>query len=529
MVAYYDFNIIPKILETFKIKKIVVSGLKNKDLFEEILNYENDIIEINLNKLDNIQSINYNPLDALLSLKNYDAIFIDDDANWYTVYNELNTIKNTNDSFPLVFICNNKFPNKRRDSYINPNTIPEEYRQEYTNNLMICYKNEKIKIKDGFYHALNENTPKNGVFTAIEDFLSKNNHIGIMKINFVDEITILFPKLQINEKRINIILNNMEENEEINLSDKIIENKLLISYINKNNNHNDDLNEIEPEISKNKPPINNSLNQLKNYDTKIEYQNSQIANLERKLSLEKSKVKSIEAKLVNKENELHSKDSTLEKKTKQLKITQNRLNNLESIFLNEKNNMENFKEQMNDVDAQLKSKQQEINKKNNDIQQKEKKIKKQQQEINKTKNQLNILKHNFTKQFSKIEKEEYLTSCFKNEISNNHVEIRYLKNNSIIRKLLSPIGYFYIIFKSNPKEISLNLKLFRIMKDSKCFDIGFYLNNNPDLIKSKWCKYFSPELHYVCKGFSENRTFNKKYFNRNSKKDLLEYLLTCDQ
>ena len=43
------------------------------------------------------------------------------------------------------------------------------------------------------------------------------------------------------------------------------------------------------------------------------------------------------------------------------------------------------------------------------------------------------------------------------------------------------------------------------------------------MIGSKWCRYFSPELHYVCKGFDENRVFNKKYFKRTlyaTKKDL---------
>ena len=69
--------------------------------------------------------------------------------------------------------------------------------------------------------------------------------------------------------------------------------------------------------------------------------------------------------------------------------------------------------------------------------------------------------------------------------------------------------------------------MYKSLKNSKCFDIGFYLNNNPDLIESKWCKFFSPELHYVCKGFDEGRLFNKKYFNRNSKKELLKYILTC--
>ena len=350
-----------------------------------------------------------------------------------------------------------------------------------------------------------------------------------MKINFIDEITVLYPKLQINEKRIDILLDNINEIRDFNLSDKIIENKLLISHINKNNTHAGDLNELQLEISKKDSKINNYLNQLKNYDNKIEYQNSHITNIERKLSLEKSKVKRIEAILVNKENELNYKDSTLNNKTEQLKITQNRLNKLETSFLNKKEDLKNFKNQLNDMDAQLKNKQHELNVRNDAIEQKEGIIKSQQQELNNEKDQFNSLMRNYNKKLSEIEKKEYLACCFKKEIINNHTEISYLKNNNLIKKILSPIGYLYLILKSDPKEISLNLKLYSMIKDSECFNIGFYLSNNPDLIKSKWCKYFSPELHYVCKGFSEDRTFNKKYFDRTSKKDLLEYILNCDK
>ena len=164
---------------------------------------------------------------------------------------------------------------------------------------------------------------------------------------------------------------------------------------------------------------------------------------------------------------------------------------------------------------------------NETIKQKNSKIKFQQQEINDKNIKIDSLEHSYLNQLSKIDNKEYCISCYKDEISNNHLEIKYLKNNTLTKKILSPVAYLYLILKSNPKEISLNIKLYQTLKDSKCFDIGFYLNNNEDLINSKWCKYFSPELHYVCRGFSENRLFNKKYFNRNSKKELLKYLLTC--
>ena len=152
-----------------------------------------------------------------------------------------------------------------------------------------------------------------------------------------------------------------------------------------------------------------------------------------------------------------------------------------------------------------------------------------QQELNEKENKINSLENCYRKQLSKIENEEYCITCYREEISNNHVEIKYLQNNTLTKKILSPVSYLYLILKSDSNELSLNIKLYRALKDSKCFDIGFYLNKNKDLIESKWCKYFSPELHYVCNGFKEERKFNKKYFNRSSKKDLLNYILTCDK
>ena len=158
-------------------------------------------------------------------------------------------------------------------------------------------------------------------------------------------------------------------------------------------------------------------------------------------------------------------------------------------------------------------------------------------------NQINIQRNNFhekeriyesleqsyIKQLSNIDNKNYCIDCFKEEISNNSEEINYLKQNIFIKKIFSPLAYLYLILKSNRNEISLNIKLYQSLKDSKCFNIGFYLNHNKDLIDSKWCKFFSPELHYVCNGFKENRRFNKKYFNRNSKKELLQYLSLCDK
>ena len=195
MFNFYDVDIIPFILKEFKVKKVVLTDLYDGKIYGELLNYANNnnlsIITINSNK--NIES-DYNDiaLNILPTLNDYEAIFINDDPNWYTIFNELNIIKKNNKEFPLVFICNNIFPHKKRDSYKNPDVIPDEFKNEFSRQLFLS---DDIKIKDNFYHAIKENTPKNGVLTAIDDFLEINKSIGIMDIKFIDGITILYPKM----------------------------------------------------------------------------------------------------------------------------------------------------------------------------------------------------------------------------------------------------------------------------------------------------------------------------------------------
>ena len=603
MKEYFNSNIIPELLKTFKVHEVIISGIKDENLINNIFSYDATFIQINTNDDD---CINGKPLDSLLNLKNYDAIFIDDDSNWYTVFNELKIIKETNDEFPLVFICNNNFPNKRRDSYSNPDDIPSNFRQKYANNLPVHYNNEKIVINDGFYHACEENTPKNGVLTAIEDFLADNAYVGMLNINFMKEICVLYPKSQINQKRISIIVKNMQSDNinDINISDKLIENQLLISYIKKYLLYTENLNDFEVEMTKKDDIIDGYENEIRVLNNEMTFKETQINGFESKLSLKDSQIKNFESKLINKDKKIDNLKNQLEDKNNDLNLMNqklkdkiieineltesfkdkesnyddrinslneafnhkeieynNRINSLNEAFnhkeieyneqiatlnneINQKNKSlknheDEYKNQIFIKDCQIDSLKQdfeekevkfnnEINSKNKNIQQKENQLKIKQQKLNEKDKRLLFLEQNYMKQLSKIDNKDYSINDFKEQISNKNMEINYLQNNSLTKKILNPFALIYLIFKSNSKEVSLNMKLYRTLKDSECFDIGFYLNKNKDLLDSKWCKYFSPELHYVCHGFKEERIFNKKYSNRNSKKELLDYLLSCN-
>lgn len=154
---------------------------------------------------------------------------------------------------------------------------------------------------------------------------------------------------------------------------------------------------------------------------------------------------------------------------------------------------------------------------------------KNDKQLKKIKSELKYLKKQCNSQTSKLDSKEYCISCFKEKIEDKDSEIQYLKKNNFIKKILSPLTPIYLLLKSKRGEIKLNYRLFKTMKNSTCFDIGYYLRNNDEVKNSALCKYFSPELHYVLEGFDKGLKFNKKYFKRNSKNELLKYISKCSK
>lgn len=536
---FYNFDIIPVILEKFKISRIIISGLSDENLIKAILKYDSHITGINTKISENIDGY---VLNVLPELENYDAIFIDDDPNWYTIYNELRIIKKTNKEFPLVFICNNRFPHKFRDSYNNPNIIPSEYKHEYSDKLPILYKNKEFQISDGLYHAFDDKTPKNGVSTAIKDFLTDYNDINIMKINFVEDITILYPKSTISKIRIDKIFEEIKGNEiqDIKFTDKVLENQLLISYIAQHEFNN----ELHENISL--PPTSENKNEDV-LNMEIEYKNSQIERFKNELNLKNAQIKKIEYNIINNKNEIESLKNELQNTTEQISKLKTEEINSKNKVKSLQENLQNSTKQADYLRNELKTKEndffiretnlnakidnnfKQLAEQRNEINAKNKQLKIKENELKSKNLDLNSIKSQYTHQLSEIDNKKYCISCFKEEINDKNLEIEYLKKERLTKKLLSPISYLYLILKSNPKEIKINLKLFKLLKNSKCFDTGFYLNNNKDIQNSVWDNYLSPELHYICHGFSENRKFNKKYFNRNSKKELITYLIECGE
>jgi hypothetical protein len=117
-------------------------------------------------------------LEALPELSGYEAILIDGDHNWYTVYHELKEIEKTfasSETFPVVFFHDIAWPYGRRDLYYSPERIPDDFRNNYQRGGILPGQSglsEEHGMHKRSYHAVNEGGPRNGVLTAVEDFIS---------------------------------------------------------------------------------------------------------------------------------------------------------------------------------------------------------------------------------------------------------------------------------------------------------------------------------------------------------------------
>lgn len=140
----------------------------------------------------------------------FDCILIDGDHNWYTVYNELKLIyeRKLLRDHGVVFLHDVEWPWGRRDMYYQPETIPSEYRHEWERK-GIVRGNSRLLQSGGMFpsynKAISEGGPRNGVLTAVEDFLREHKdeyhfflvHDGVglgviyRKGNFKDELELL--------------------------------------------------------------------------------------------------------------------------------------------------------------------------------------------------------------------------------------------------------------------------------------------------------------------------------------------------
>jgi cephalosporin hydroxylase len=120
-------------------------------------------------------------LDVLPTLGPVDAALIDGDHNWYTVYNELRLLaegaRRHGTDLPVLILHDVGWPYGRRDLYYDPERIPAEFRQPYARagiNPGMKRLHPRKGLNPTMCNAEEEGGPRNGVMTALEDFLAEH-------------------------------------------------------------------------------------------------------------------------------------------------------------------------------------------------------------------------------------------------------------------------------------------------------------------------------------------------------------------
>jgi len=119
---------------------------------------------------------------ALARMPRADAYVIDGDHNYYTVSEELRLIAEASgdDPLPLLMFHDVGWPHGRRDDYFAPELVPEESRQPTVEGggLFPGISDPRPGGLPYKFPAATEGGPRNGVLTAVEDFL--DGHPGLV-------------------------------------------------------------------------------------------------------------------------------------------------------------------------------------------------------------------------------------------------------------------------------------------------------------------------------------------------------------
>jgi len=136
---------------------------------------------------DSAEHVAATSLEAIPQMSGVDAWVIDGDHNWYTVYNELKQVRDIcrRDGRPLLaFMHDIHWPSGRRDQYYAPDRIPEAFRKPYSHDGGARPGEPGLRLHRGFRgmgnfaFAIQEGGPRNGVLTAIEDFIAEELATG---------------------------------------------------------------------------------------------------------------------------------------------------------------------------------------------------------------------------------------------------------------------------------------------------------------------------------------------------------------
>lgn len=135
--------------------------------------------------------------EALTAVEACDAYIIDGDHNYWTVSRELDHIAQGADRLPLVLLHDVCWPAGRRDMYYAPGALPAGAVHPHSWELG-CVPGRQEAIAGGFRGrgsfaiALNEGGERNGVRTAVEDFMEAREDLRFVVVPAIFGLGVLY-------------------------------------------------------------------------------------------------------------------------------------------------------------------------------------------------------------------------------------------------------------------------------------------------------------------------------------------------
>ena len=145
----------------------------------------------------------YKSLDAIPMAATPDVVLLDGDHNWHTVHSELHLLyacaAKAGAAPPIVLMHDVAWPYARRDMYYDPESLTSDERHAYAYRGLEPGRAELVEggMNAMLANALTEGGPRNGVRTAVEDFiLEAGMDVQLSVLPFFNGLGIVMPAVR---------------------------------------------------------------------------------------------------------------------------------------------------------------------------------------------------------------------------------------------------------------------------------------------------------------------------------------------
>jgi hypothetical protein len=139
-------------------------------------------------------------LEVLPTLDAFDAYLIDGDHNYFTVASELALIAATAadaGTYPVLVVDDVGWPSGRRDQYYNPQSLPPDAVKPYDYGGIVPWSSKTrargFRGEGEFAFAIEEGGARNGVLTALEDFLAATPGWEALSVPCIFGLAFVYP------------------------------------------------------------------------------------------------------------------------------------------------------------------------------------------------------------------------------------------------------------------------------------------------------------------------------------------------